>query len=66
MNKRQRLSEIAGAYGKNISSVINEVLDHYIELHKWQLKHITRGVKEPGSGKFVKEKEVEDFFKSHT
>lgn len=30
------LGKIAEAYGKNLSMVINEALDRYIELHDWQ------------------------------
>jgi len=65
MNKRQTLDKIADGYGKNLSSVINEALDHYIELHEWQLKHIQKGVDEAKRGDFVKEKEVEAFFRKH-
>ena len=28
--KRDSLDKIAGAYGKNLSTVINEAIDHYI------------------------------------
>ena len=65
MNKRQRLDQIADVYGKNLSSVINEALDHYIELHEWQLKHIQKGVDQAKRGEFVKENEVDVFFKKH-
>lgn len=65
MNKRQSLDQIANVYGRNLSSVINEALDHYIELHEWQLKHIQKGVDEAKRGEFVEEKEVEAFFRKH-
>jgi predicted transcriptional regulator len=65
MNKRQRLAQIADGYGKNLSSVINEALDHYIELHEWQLKHIQKGVDQAKRGQFAKEKEVDAFFRKH-
>jgi len=63
MNKRQTLDKIADGYGKNLSSVINEALDHYIEQHEWQLKHIQKGVDQAARGEFAKEKEVEAFFR---
>ncbi len=65
MNKRQSLDQIANVYGRNLSSVINEALDHYIELNEWQLKHIQKGVDQAKRGEFVKEKEVEAFFRKH-
>lgn len=65
MNKRQTLDKIADGYGKNLSSIINEAIDHYIELHEWQLKHIQKGVDQAKRGEFAKEKEVEAFFRKH-
>ena len=60
--KRKRLNHIAEAFGKNLSSVINEALDQYIELHEWQLAHIEKGVKAAHRGEFATEEEVKAFF----
>ena len=60
--KRKRLGHIAEAFGKNLSAVINEALDQYIELHEWQLAHIRKGVKAARSGDFAAEAEVKAFF----
>ena len=60
--KRKRLGHIAEAFGKNLSAVINEALDQYIELHEWQLTHIRKGVKAARSGDFAAEAEVKAFF----
>lgn len=61
--KRARLDQIAGAFGKNLSSIINEALDQYIDLHEWQLRHIQQGVEEARRGDFASDDEVEAFFR---
>lgn len=61
-DKRKRLDGIAGAFGKNLSAVINEALDNYIELHEWQLEHIRQGVEAARKGEFATDAEVEAFF----
>ncbi len=63
--KRQRLDEIADVFGTNLSAVINEALDQYIDLHQWQLAHIEKGVEAARQGDFASEKEVQDFFEKH-
>ena len=61
-DKRKRLDDIAGAFGKNLSAVINEALDQYIDLHEWQLAHIKKGVKAARRGDFATDAEVKAFF----
>lgn len=63
--KRRRLDEIAAAYGKNLSSVLNEAVDQYIALQEWQFNHIEKGVQAAKSGDFVSEKDVEAFFQQY-
>ena len=60
--KRKRLDHIAEAFGKNLSAVINEALDQYIELHQWQISHIRKGVKASRRGDLATEAEVKAFF----
>ena len=64
-SKRAQLDAIAGAFGKNLSAVINEALDHYIDLHEWQLKHIQEGVEQARRSDFASDDEVEAFFERH-
>ena len=63
--KRKRLDSIAEAFGKNLSAVINEALDNYIELHEWQLEHIRKGVEAARKGEFATDAAVEAFFKKY-
>ena len=62
LGKRKKLDQIADAFGRNLSAVINEAIDHYIELHEWQLEHIQKGVESARNGEFASEKEEKDFF----
>lgn len=64
--KRKRLGHIAEAFGKNLSAVINEALDQYIDLHEWQISHIRKGVKAARRGEFVTEAEVKAFFDKYS
>ena len=61
-DKRKRLDHIAEAFGKNLSALINEALDNYIDLHEWQLAHIRKGVKAARRGDFATDAEVKAFF----
>jgi predicted transcriptional regulator len=64
-NKRARLDQIAAVFNTNLSAVINEALDQYIDLHEWQLKHIQEGVEEAKRGDFATEEEVDAFFSEY-
>lgn len=63
--KRETLDQIADVYGKNLSAVINEAIDRYIDVHEWQVKHIQEGVAAAQRGEFATEGEVEKFFEKH-
>jgi predicted transcriptional regulator len=64
-NKRARLEQIASVFGTNLSAVINEALDQYIDLHEWQLKHIQDGVEEAKQGDFATDEEMHAFFNDY-
>jgi predicted transcriptional regulator len=64
-NKRARLDQIAAMFGTNLSAVINEALDQYIDLHAWQLTHIQEGVAEAKRGDFATDAEVDAFFSDY-
>ena len=38
------------------------ILDQYIDLHEWQLKHIQDGVEEAKQGDFATDEEMNAFF----
>jgi predicted transcriptional regulator len=64
-NKRTRLDQIAVVFGTNLSAVINEALDQFLDLHEWQLKHIQEGVKGAKQGDFATEEEGDAFFEEY-
>ncbi len=64
-NKRARLDQSADVFGTNLSAVINEALDQYMDLHEWQLKHIQDGVEEAKQGDFATDEEMNAFFSEH-
>ena len=64
-SKRAQLDAIAGAFGKNLSAVINEAIDQYIDTHEWQLRHIQEGVEEARRGDFASDEEVDTFFEQY-
>ncbi len=63
--KREKLDSIAEAFGTNLSTVINDALDNYIELHEWQLAHIQKGVNAARKGEFASDADVKRFFDEH-
>ncbi len=63
--KRARLDQIATVFGTNLSAVINDALDQYIDLHEWQLKHIQAGVEEAKQDDFAADEEVDAFFSEY-
>ena len=62
---RKKLDQIADAFDTNLSSVINNALDQYIDLHEWQLAHIGKGVEAAKRGDFASDKQAADFFKKY-
>ena len=64
-NKRKTLNQIADVYGMNLSGVINEALDRYIDVHEWQVKHIQEGVEAAERGEFATDKEMDRFLKKY-
>jgi len=63
--KRKTLNQIADVYGKNLSAVINEAIDRYIDVHEWQVKHIQEGVAAAERGEFATEVEADKFFEKY-
>ncbi|MBI4875745.1 MAG: CopG family transcriptional regulator, partial [Acidobacteria bacterium] len=47
------LDSIASALDRDRSYIVNQALAAYVELHRWQLEHIRRGLSEAQAGTFV-------------
>ena len=63
--KRDRLDAIAEARGRNRTWIINEALDHYLELHEWQARHIQRGRAAADAGQTFSTEEVRAMMPEH-
>jgi predicted transcriptional regulator len=50
---RDALDAIAANLDRDRSYVVNEALEDYIELHRWQIEHIRQGLREADAGKFM-------------
>jgi predicted transcriptional regulator len=59
--KRAAVDELAAALDRDRSAIINEAIDAYLELHHWQVDHISRALAEADSG--VEGVAHEDVFK---
>lgn len=57
-NTRAALDAIARTLDRDRSHVVNEALAAYVETHRWQVRHIRRGLRQAEAGKFVSEKDV--------
>ncbi|HZU26703.1 MAG TPA: hypothetical protein VFA04_14355 [Bryobacteraceae bacterium] len=60
---RDQLDAIAAAVDRDRSYIVNEALGNYVELHRWQVEHITAGLREADAGKFASEKKVAEVLK---
>ena len=56
---RQTLDAIAAVLERDRSHVINEALVAYIDVHRWQVEHIRKGLREADAGQFAPDAEVE-------
>ena len=50
---REALDSIAGTLDRDRSYVVKEALTAYVEMHRWQVKHIRQGLREAEAGRFV-------------
>ena len=53
---------LAAAVDRDRSYLVNEALTAYLEIHRWRIEHIERGLKEADAGLFAPESEVAQQF----
>jgi RHH-type rel operon transcriptional repressor/antitoxin RelB len=56
--KKKALDAIATALDRDRSYVLNEAIDAYLEVHRWQIAHIEDGIRQANAGKFATTREV--------
>lgn len=57
-HKKQALDDVAAALDRDRSYVLNEAIDFYLEVQKWQIEHIQEGVRQADAGDFATDAEV--------
>jgi len=56
--KKSALDTIAAAMDRDRSYVLNQAIDAYLDVHRWQIEHIKRGLRQANAGKFATKAEV--------
>lgn len=56
--KVEELNELAKVSKRDRSFIINEAIDLYLEMNKWQIERIKAAVKEADQGKFATASEL--------
>lgn len=59
---KMALDAIAASMDRDRSYVLNEAIAMYLEMHKWQIEEIKKGIAEADAGDFANEKEIETVF----
>lgn len=62
-HNRRALDRIAAGRKSDRSEVVNEAIEAYIEVHRWQIEHIGQGLREADAGEFATEAEVKKALK---
>ena len=62
-DKIEALDQLAEALKRDRSFVINEAIESYLEVHKWQIKHIKKSVAQADQENFISELDVKKAFK---
>jgi len=60
--KRAALDEIADGLDRDRSYILNEAIDLYLEVHRWQVTHILEGVRQADNEEFATDEEVAQAF----
>jgi len=58
-DKIEDLDRLAVAQKRDRTFVINEAIENYLEVNKWQVEHIKAALKQAELGEFASEQDVE-------
>jgi predicted transcriptional regulator len=59
---KRSLEKIARATDRDRSAVVNNALEAYVELYRWQIDHVNEGLRQADAGDFATQEEVDAFF----
>lgn len=62
-NKIDELDKLAEDLKRDRSFVINEAIETYLDIHKWQTEHIKNAIKQADANEFATEKDLQKVFK---
>jgi RHH-type rel operon transcriptional repressor/antitoxin RelB len=60
--KRAELDELARTTSRDRSFLVNEAIDAYLAVHRWQIAHIEQGLRQANVGEFASEDQVNAAF----
>jgi predicted transcriptional regulator len=60
--KRETLDGVASALDRDRTYILNEAIDAYLDVHKWQMEHIRRGLQQADAGEFATDAEMKATF----
>ena len=56
------IDHIAQNLNRDRSYIINEAVDNYLDIYKWQIEHIKKSIEQADDGIFVKDSDAQNFF----
>jgi predicted transcriptional regulator len=60
--KKEALDAVASALDRDRSYIINEAIEAYLDIHRWQADHIREGLRQADAGEFASESEMKATF----
>ncbi len=60
--KRTELDALAHAMSRDRSFLVNEAIDAYLAVHRWQTTHIQEGLRQADAGAFASDDEVAEAY----
>jgi predicted transcriptional regulator len=57
-DKRKALDAVATALDRDRSYILNQAIDAYLDVHRWQIEHIREGLRQADAGEFASDAEV--------
>lgn len=62
-DKIEELDQLAQVTQRDRSFLINEAIENYLEVQKWQVEHIKAALQQASDGEFASPDDVESVFK---
>jgi predicted transcriptional regulator len=62
--KRDELDRLAEALDRDRSWVINDAIEHYLDLQRWQMHEIEKGIVDTDAGRTLSTEQVRDLLAS--